>query len=74
MPKTRFQTALEKVDARQIEIERLIVADLELQFSDEEATPEFQVFYAPRAEAETATQLGSPFTFSWFGIGMSLRG
>ncbi|NNF64789.1 MAG: hypothetical protein HKN07_11115 [Acidimicrobiia bacterium] len=69
MPKTRFQTALEKVDARQLEIERLIVADLELQFSDKEAAPEFQVFYAPHAEAETATQLGSPFTFSWFGIG-----
>lgn len=69
MPKTRFQTALEIVDARQLEIERLIIADLELQFSDEAAAPDFQVFYAPHAEADTATQVGSPFTFSWFGIG-----
>lgn len=69
MPKTRFQEALDQVGARQLEIERLIIAELEQQFSTPASTPSLQVSYSPHAEAETATQVGSPFTFSWFGIG-----
>ncbi len=60
----RMQAALQRLDEQRVALERQIIAEIEdLYFADTSARP------VPRAEDESATRTGSPFTFSWYGIG-----
>ena len=69
MQATRLRTALDRVDARRIEIERQIVADLEEQFSQPRSCTDVDVSEQIHTEADTVTLTGSPFTFRWYGMG-----
>lgn len=61
----RMQRALERVEARRVELERAIVAEMEAQFAEDAAIGEHTEHLGTSDEHEP-TSTSCPFTMTWF--------